>query len=134
MEQVDSIINGPHAYLMEDLTVLPAFPRLAHFLMTYFQTYTQCETILRTLRSKKKKKKKSEHNHRRKPHTYAQHCEFVKRCDASNVIFQKQHCNTVNSLWSYHLIHNQCDNASHTNIMWGKEEGKKRKLTDWHSQ
>lgn len=57
MEQVDSIINGPHAYLMEDLTVLPAFPRLAHFLMTYFQTYAQCETILRTLRSKKKKRK-----------------------------------------------------------------------------
>lgn len=79
MEQVDSIINGPHAYLMADLIVLPAFPHLAHFLMTYFQTYTQYETILRNLRSKK------EHNHRRKP----QDNEFAKRSDAPNVIFQK---------------------------------------------
>ncbi len=78
-EQVDSIINGPHAYLMADLTVLPALPHLAHFLMTYFQTYAQYETILRTLRSKK------EHNHRRKP----QDSEFAKLSDAPNVIFQK---------------------------------------------
>jgi len=31
-----------------------------------------------------------------------------------------QHNKQRDSLWSY-LIHNQCDNASHTNVMWEKK-------------